>query len=326
MTVLDLFSGPGGWATGAHHAGISTIGIDLDPDACRTHHTAGHPTIRADITTYPLEHLDSIDGLIASPPCTDFSLAGNQAGITGATGKLMHEVPRWVRALHPRWVACEQVPQALEWWNRFAVEFRELGYRTWTGVLNAADYGVPQTRRRAFLLASLDREPGPPLASHGRDPQPMMFGEPLLPWVSMAAALGWSGPVAVGAVATIIEAGEPDGYRERDWREGDEPAFALTEKARSWTVRTGANSMVTGARILNGDDCCRTLTGIAESKGIWKITDPDGQRIGLTVADALILQSFPADYPVHGTKTSQFRQIGNAVPPVLAAAVLRTLA
>lgn len=209
--ILDLFAGPGGWSEGARALGLSEIGVEWDAAACATRRAAGHLTIRADVSQYPTApFVGRIAGLIASPPCTAFSVAGNGTGSAvindlceavrdcawtamrdhPPTVWLPLEVGRWVDALRPEWVACEQVPPALPLWEAYVPWLRTLGYSVWCGVLNAADYGVPQTRKRAFLMGSRTRVAQPPEATHGREPQAGLFGE-LLPWVSMAEALGW---------------------------------------------------------------------------------------------------------------------------------------
>lgn len=225
--ILDLFAGMGGWSEGLRALDRADVGIEHDLAACRTRAAAGHLTIRADVSTYPTApFVGKVVGLIASPPCPDFSTAGKGAGIDGESGRLIFEVPRWVHALRPRWVACEQVPPALEWWERFAHDFSKHGYMTWVGLVNSANYGVPQTRTRAFLLASLDRQPVPPPATHVRNPAPVLFGEPLSPWVSMADALGWG---AIDCASPTVTAGgtrtggaEPFARASRDAFDGRE--------------------------------------------------------------------------------------------------------
>ena len=106
----------------------------------------------------------------------------------------------------------------------------------WAGVLNAADYGVPQTRKRAFCLAHRTRTVHAPEATHDRDPQPSLFGE-LAPWVSMASALGWGmtdkpTPTVLGGGG---DTGGPEPIRSRDvlerergrWLPQDERSRAL---------------------------------------------------------------------------------------------------
>src|SRR5690606_14578591 len=125
--------------------------------------------------------------------------AEHRARCVDERSMLVVEPVRWVRALRPRWVALEQVPPGLGLWSLFAGLFEQWGYRTWTGILSAERYGVPQTRRRAIVMAALDFAPQPPRWTH----QAYVPGEPqrhehtldgaVLPWVSMAEALGWTG-------------------------------------------------------------------------------------------------------------------------------------
>lgn len=194
--IVNLFAGPGGWCEGLRsiEAGVLSIGIEHDAAACATRAAAGHLTIRADVSAYPTEpFVGKVTGVIASPPCPDFSSAGKRQGVNGTSGHLIFEVLRWVLALRPQWVACEQVPEVLPWWRLFAQKMRdEAGYKTWTGILCAADYGVPQERYRAFLLAHADHQPQPPAPTHTEHPHESLFdGAPLPSWVSMAEGLGW---------------------------------------------------------------------------------------------------------------------------------------
>lgn len=442
--IVDLFAGMGGW----DHADpmmADAVGFEIDRDACATRAATGLRTIRADIATWPLGPLaGKVTGLVASPPCQTFSTAGKGDGvehldalcalarnyrpdahdrIDGRT-ELVLEPLRWALALRPRWVAAEQVPAVLPIWHAIADTLRAHGYSTWAGVLNAADYGVPQTRRRAILIASLDRTVGPPAPTHAQHPAPSLFGDEPAPWVSMADALGWADG-RVGFARLDDRGDSPDGYRERDWRTTDEPAFAMTEKARSWVLRerqkhgatrrldqpamtipaaadngnyrwvldwrqshggihpiagpspalstlAGGQWVVrpeqsaplvldqrqTGAMPVPVTRPSPTVVGTALGKGVSQVRErratewaygrsattvvssfrPDviaapGYRtdtprqdrpgsIAITVADALVLQSFDPTLPVQGTRTAQFRQVGNAVPPRLAAHIV----
>lgn len=270
---------------------------------------------------------------------------------------LMLEPARYLAALQPEWIAGEQVPAGLPVWQAYVEALRERGWHAVAGLLNAADFGVPQTRQRAFLLAHRRRPVGLPEPTHAREPS----GE-LQPWVTMAEALGWTGRVGFPRVDDLGTS--EDGYRERDWRGADEPAFALTEKARSWTVNTGRDWKPGGSRAdAQTFDAAeqpapaftakaggqwhleRPATTIQCDSRVWppghkvnaddrrRLPDADeryGDRAGsealrVEVWEAGVLQSFPPDYPWQGTRSKQFEQVGNAVPPRLAARVLEQL-
>lgn len=389
--IIDLYAGPGGWSQGLRDLGHHDLGIELDPAACATRAAAGHHTIRADVTTWPLHPLAGrVAGLIASPPCQSFSTAGTGEGrrflnelradidrgdyANGYPPGVAHvlQVGRWAEALRPRWIAAEQVPPVLPLWKAYARRFRALGYSAWAGVLNSADFGVPQTRKRAIVVASLDRLAGPPPATHARRPVPQLFGE-LAPWVSMAEALGWpdrSWEASNGnQVSTASPAQTVCGHREPAWmypaqvetknrqenadgrvpylRSTDEPAPTLVSNADRWLLHTNRDQRPDGSRQQvacsapaptltakagdpritarchhdHGTQGADAKTTAQVRAGDYESTEP----IRLTITEALILQSFPPGYPVQGTKTKRFEQIGNAVPPRLAAHLLAGL-
>jgi DNA (cytosine-5)-methyltransferase 1 len=145
------------------------------------------------------------------------------------------EPARFIAACDPEWVALEQVPSVLPLWKVYASELRKRGYSVWCGKINSADYGVPQTRVRAILIASRVRSVSRPLPTHydaSRLP-PQLFCEP---WVSMAAALGWgatdrSAPT-VTAGGTATGGAEPFGHRDRD-------ALQAERDAGRWALRAG---------------------------------------------------------------------------------------
>lgn len=419
--ILDLFAGPGGWDTGARLAGYTgtLVGLEHDRAACLTATAAGHWRVQADVAAYPLGPLAGrVTGLIASPPCQAWSAAGKRGGdldralvheriVAFARGhappartwvdersQLTAEPMRYVAGLQPRWVALEQVPPVLPLWQHTAALLRDLGYRTWCGILSAEEYGVPQTRKRAILVASLDGPVGPPEPSRqayraGRAVMvaPDLFGDPLPPPVSMAEALGWDAGTRV--VSNYGNSGDPQDRGERVatqpaatvtskvdrnvvLRNGDQEKATLRDPSQpaatiycsrstklSWVVQTGNNSRqaagTTKPYERDTDDPSPTLTGnvsrwstrLAAAGQTSTMIDPrdaadpantitgkataawvdehGAQRSRVTVREAGILQSFPPDYPWRGNKTAQYRQVGDAVPPLLAAAVLRPL-
>jgi len=325
MKALDLFCGMGGATLGMKWAGFDVLGVEFDAKAVELHEHVCGPgsTMRADIASMRQADMERPHLLWASPPCQPFSQAGLRRGLADPRGHLIFEVPRWVRVLRPRFVICEQVRAALPWWEGFAEEFEALGYHCWTGLVSAEQFGVPQTRVRAVLLASLDgpvEEPRPTHRKFWRNPPHVRDGDEHLPkWVSMAEALdGVVGAEDLVGFARRDDLGtSPHGYRERDLRPGSEPALTLTSKGRSWTVNTGLDWKKGEDRSKAQKRSVTTLSGtqwILEGRQ----SKLDGEK--LTVADGLALQSFPPDCldGMKVTRTAAFKAIGNAVPPLLA--------
>lgn len=313
--VVDLFAGPGGWDQGIRQAGYTgpLVGIERDRSACLTAVKAGHWRIQADVATYPTAPFAGKTwGLIASPPCTTFSKAGLGKGLDDPIGQLVWEPLRWATELHPEWVALEQVPEVLPIWRIIAANLREQGYSVWTGLLNSADYGVPQTRVRAVLIGRLTGVAVPPQPTHAKDAGESLF-DTRLPWVCMADALGWerdSGTV----YRRTRGAGMVERHGERPTVPVTAPAPTITGKSRSdeWVFTRPATTVCGDPRI--GRPGHKDRSGGESQFAVGSVT--------VTVTEAALLQSFPADYPWRGSKTAQHQQCGNAIPPRLAAAVL----
>lgn len=295
--AVEICAGPGGCSQGLRNAGYRgrTLGIEINPDACATATAAGHERLCADVTALDPAMFAPVTGLIGGPPCPPWSTTGrhggraDQAAVADRMTAFAHgrtparvdwadprsavtaEPLRYAAVLRPVWIVLEQVPAVLPLWQHAATLLQGMGYRTWCGVLAAHHYGVPQTRRRAFLTAR-------------RDGRPTLPPIPRVQAMSMADALGWSGAVLVSNYGT---GGDP---KRRGQRPMTGPAFTMTGKC-------GRNK--------------------------WRF--PDGTTRPLTVAEAGILQGFPADYPWQGGATSRQQQVGDAVPPPLAAAVLAPL-
>jgi DNA (cytosine-5)-methyltransferase 1 len=362
MEVVDLFAGPGGWDVAARSLGLDPLGFEIDDAACRTREAAGLRTRKADIAALDPLEFAPCDLLIASPPCPTFSRAGKRDGIADmplvwqaaravAAGEpwelswrdtrseLVVEPLRWALALQPTYLAWEQVPDVLEFWQFCAELLRPLGWSVWTGVVEAERYGVPQTRERAILVASCDSAVDPPPPTHQRyvrgEPQRhevTLEGE-VLPWVSMAETLGWNPDDEVGFPRVDDKGGE--GYRERDRRPASEPSFTIGEKARSWTrIPRGTvyNPRQNGASVRSINEPAPTLlaSGLASGVAVWDDEQAECPRAGpnavpIELHEAAALQTFPPDYPFGGSRSKQFEQVGNAVPPKLAEAILGNL-
>lgn len=466
--AVDLFAGPGGWDVAYRKLsrGAEVIGIEVDEAACETRRAAGLLTMQADVRLEdPCDRIwrtyTATEGLIASPPCQTFSVAGKQSGLSALdvvfkaakevwdglpipydsfederTG-LVLEPLRWImdrfhETTYPfRWIALEQVPGVQPVWDMYRDYLQSLGYSVATGIVHAEQYGVPQTRKRAVLLAHLTREVKLPAPTHRkyRKGVAQHEGDPnLLPWVSMRDALTWEGLIGWprrddgrGADHAVEINGQM--WRARDLRSADNPSATVTEKARAWVRfcptnvrpkatlrdldepastlafghetprwlvaagRTGEGRprpdsapapTVTGkgtaywlddtTEYVGGTGKHATKRSLAEpaptvhfgerlNKVEWQrrnsgpgaardprsLDDPsytirangsgshpsgvewgrEATAVRVSTEEAGVLQSFPADYPWRGSRTKQYQQIGNAIPPVLAEALLR---
>lgn len=160
------------------------------------------------------------------------------------------------------WAAFEQVPGVLPLWKIYAEELQRLGWSVWTGILNAANYGVPQTRKRAVLIASSVRRVSAPDATHAETPVHDLFGECLKPWVSMAEAIGLE---ASDVINTRGDRKTPGG---NNFPVG-EPSWALTEKTRSWILHTNRNQQPDGSRQTTDPHTAPAPAFTGKSGGQW---------------------------------------------------------
>lgn len=360
--AVDLFAGPGGWDVAFRNIskGMHVLGIENDRSAVDTRTAAELLSTHKDVREVdPLSRefvtFQGTEGLIASPPCQTFSKAGLGAGRTaldvvlGSMGDVFRGKPidydafddvrtglvlepfRWIveRYFTGRpfaWIALEQVPTVLPVWEAYAADLKALGYEVAVGNVSAEMYGVPQTRKRAVLLARLHGPVKLPAPTHRKYRKGVSQdqGDPdLKPWVSMADVLPWGGMVGFPRRDDGRETVEIDGekYRARDLRSAHLPAQVVTEKARSWShFPTGMGDVrQSHGTVRSVNEPSPTMTASMDNGNFQWVP----ARVPVTLAEASVLQTFPADYPWQGTRTKQFQQIGNAVPPLLAEALLR---
>ena len=199
MQVLELFAGAGGAALGLHDAGMTHVAcVEKDPDACATLRAVGFPTIELDVRHSLQSCLPHVCVVWASPPCQPYSQAGKRRA-QDDDRNLWPDTLRIIDAVKPRWFVMENV-RGLTYHRKgckptspaercagcylereILPALRARYPHVWHGVLNAADYGVPQHRRRLIIVAS--HVPfDPPEATHGPGTD--------TPYVSCGAALG----------------------------------------------------------------------------------------------------------------------------------------
>lgn len=294
------------------------------------------------------------DGMGMTP---ESAIAWLEGVIADPKSALILEPVRWVirMAERPRWILQEQVKTCLPMWELMAVLYRDLGYSVWTGLVHSEEYGVPQTRTRAVLMASLDRDvTAGPTKTHGkynpradRNAQRVAAIEAgLKPWVTMGEALGWNDD-------TFTHMG--DVYNSKGCiRRADTPAPTMTSSMDNGNFRAFHEGNIEHeglrSRIAKADGPVAAVEGdtswvhdrpgvtvvgsfrpdIAAAPGWRKPGDGPRQKapgsVRITVQQAGIIQSFPADYPWQGSEQRKFEQAGNAVPCLMAGALIETVA
>lgn len=360
--IVDTFAGGlAGWDWAARDLGLNDpLGIEVDADACATRAAAGLWTLRADVSTLALApFVGKVKGITASPPCQSWSVAGRRDGLASDGGQLVWEPLRWTKELRPEWLACEQVPPVLPIWRMIADELRTLGYSAWCGILDSADYGTPQNRKRAILMASRVRAVQPPEPTHSRTGGGDMFGGQREPWVTMSDALGWGAsnrpaPTICGKTdgaggahaRVILRTGQnTSGPGERYEREVERPAPCVTGNADQWSLRSPGRSYTAPPRRAPVTEPAPTVAlGHNLAEWCWerpsttvqcdvRISRPGHHgdisqmkdSIPVTLGDLLVLQDAPPDYPLVGTQESRARIVGNGIPRRLASSVLGAL-
>lgn len=312
MKIVSLFAGAGGEVLGAHRAGLEHVeAVEWDHDAAdalelatggglfgRAHPVWGAPPLLVRRCSVADWTPAAADVWWASPPCQPDSIAGKRLGGDDPRDGWPMVWNAYDRAVvKPRWVVCETVAgilrsTAAERWERIVAEFEDrFGAVEWR-VLDAADYGVPQHRRRCILVVG-PRTIEWPEVTHGPDAA--------RPWVSMGEALGINGVL--------------DGGRNSAANPTQERPRPTTEPAP--TVGGRGNQML---RIIGGG---HNPSRPGDVRRYLDLTG--GKRRRLTVAECATLQGFPERWPFQGTLEAQYRQVGNAVPPRLAEVVLRAV-
>jgi DNA (cytosine-5)-methyltransferase 1 len=332
--VVDLFCGAGGLTHGLVLEGLTvTAGIDLDP-ACQFPYETNNRAkfVEKDVSTVTSEELNELFGdvevkiLAGCAPCQPFSTYAQRYELDGEDGKwgLLYEFARLATETRPDVITMENVPTVAKHkvFHDFVGKLRQIGYHTWFDVVDSAQYGVPQSRRRMVLLASRSGE--------------IRMVEPTADKpVTVRQAIGHLRALKAGesaprdkmhAAATLsernldrIKHSKPGGT----WRDWPEHLVADCHRAASGRTYPGVYGR------MEWDKPAPTMTTQCYGFGNGRFGHPVQDR-AITLREAAILQSFPRDYafiPQGGEVSFKVlgRLIGNAVPVELGRAIARSI-
>ena len=339
--IIDLFCGCGGFSHGFVQAGYNVLlGIDNNRAALESF-TANHKgaqTICGDITqiTYkndiePLLGSKTVDIVIGGPPCQGMSLSGFRK-LDDPRNKLYLSYIRLVKEIQPRAFVIENVPGLVGLFkgaikDSIIDEFFELGYAVKYKVISAADYGVPQKRNRVVFIGVKS------------ETNSFQFPKPLEYKVTCEQALSDLPPLVdeIGEEKQSYISKPQNEYqklmRKKKKTVTNHIAAAHSESVKSIIslVPDGGNYKDLPEDLRNTRNFHVAWTRFSRSKPAPTIDTGHRHHFHYeynrvpTVRECARLQSFPDDFTFFGNKTEQFRQVGNAVPPLMAKAIAESL-
>jgi len=336
MKVVDLFAGCGGLSYGFKLAGFDIVlGIDCDRDCAKTFlkNHPGSDFIVGDIKKISEEQLRQkigkrkISVLVGGPPCQGFSVSGKRV-FMNPQNSLYLEFFRILDILNPEFVLLENVPGLKSLYKGQALinilmEFKKRGFFAAPELLVASDYGVPQSRKRLFIVAS----------KKGL----FEFPKPYPKKITLSEA--------ISDLSLLENKNEDDKYisppqneyqkfmRKKSKKVYNHIAVNHSERTKNIIrlVPEGGNYKSLPKELQNTRKVNIAWTRLDSSKP--SLTIDTGHRHHFhpwtdrvpTVRESARIQSFPDNFIFYGSKTSQYRQVGNAVPPLLACAVAKQI-
>lgn len=332
LKAVDLFCGVGGLSVGLEQAGFSVVGAIDIADLAVEGYRLNHPSTRVwehNIRSLsPATVMDALelapgelDLLAGCPPCQGFSTMRTlrrSPSVSDKRNSLVAQFGRYAAVLRPRALLLENVPglQHEPGLERLKARLVGLGYTLTCGVLDAADYGVPQRRKRYVLLGA-------------RNGDPVEFAAPLRPILNVRQAISWlprpddsddpmhnHGETRSRRIQNLIAAIPHDGGGQRD-----------LPRRRQLACHRRTNGFFDVYGRMAWDSLAPTITSgcINPSKG--RFIHPDQDR-AITLREAALLQTFPSDYriPLRSGKYKAADLIGNALPPAFVASHARQIA
>ena len=291
MKIVSLFSGAGGLDLGLIQAGNEVIWAnDIDKDAVETYKkNIGNHIICSDIRNIEIKDIPQADIIVGGFPCQGFSQANLLRSVDDERNFLYKYFYNIVGCIKPRFFIAENVRGILNLNGGSAIrqivkDFENAGFIVSVTLVNVADYGVPQSRQRVFIIGQRSDLGCEmlfqfPAKTHG------MNGVPL-PWISIKSAI--------------------DHYPDPD-----EPNEYINHVYSTYKVEY---RNFTGHRTTDPDKPSPTILARGNGKGgVCAIPHYNGRR-RLTIRESATLQTFPEDFMFIGLMNSCYRQIGNAVP------------
>jgi DNA (cytosine-5)-methyltransferase 1 len=328
LAAADLFCGAGGTSCGAESTGAARVVFALNHwDIAIQTHQANHPharhvNSRLDQTS-PTE-CGRIDLLFASPPCTHHSRARGGRPTNNSERSGAWEILPWLEGHRPTWLVVENVADFLEWGpvgrdGRPLPSMKGVTFHSWLGaivsmgytaewrILNSADYGAATARRRLFVIARKARRRIPwPEPTHGQKANHNSQS----PWKQAEELIDWNLP-ARSISEAISHATRPLNPKTIGWIEAGRKRFG-----QRFLVSYYGNG---------GPSSVEVPLPTITTRDRFGLVDGDRFRM-ITPAELQILQGFPAEYKICGSRADQVKQIGNSVSPCVAAAITRAIA
>lgn len=298
MKLVSLFSGAGGLDLGFKMAGHEIIWAnDIYEDAVATYQkNLGNHIVLGDISKIDTDSIPDCDIVIGGFPCQGFSVANTKRHAADERNTLYKQLIRVVDAKKPKFFLAENVKgiTTLEQGKVFQMilkDFSSMGYKVTSQILNAADYGVPQKRLRVIIVGvrnDIDFEYIFPIPTHSENGK-----DGLSAWVSISEAM-----------ASIPDPDLPNSLPNHNYSK----------------YKLNFNGYL-GHRKLDPQKPAPTVTARGDDRGgVVVLPHPNGKR-RMSCRELAAVQSFPLTYAFTGNRSSVYRQIGNAVPPLLGYAV-----
>jgi len=313
-TVVSLFSGCGGLDLGFINAGYKILWAnDNDINSCLTYEkNIGHKPLCKNIEDVNIRDIPKADIVIGGVPCQGFSMAGRlgRKFVDDPRNHLFKEFVKIVEFIQPKYFVMENVARLFNHnYGSTRIEilnsFEKIGYKVDCKVLNSADYGVPQKRKRIIFIGNNKNKVN-------------IFPEPIVKnYKTVKQAIGNLPPLDSGQVSSIKN------------HEAMNHTQAMLQKMKH--IRDGGNryQIPIKLRPTSGDPrkyirYDSKLPSFCITGDMRKIFHYSQNR-ALTVRELARLQSFPDDFVFYGTKLSQQQQVGNAVPPLMAEVIAKNV-